>query len=249
MPFQKITCFEYDDPLLPSDEAHFNDLLDGIEQLRFLVTLSLPNCIDCHVNQEMAARLNTVLKKLVYIQRLGLSYCNLKNKLEELLAGCRHHLMYLNLKDARLVEEDIMFLLTSRCVLHLRELNLSCNDLHVLEQSVMILLKKMPSITCLSLSNCQLTTHQQVLIAAECKKQTRLKVLSMQGYTPLSRNDYLELLRICAQIRSLQKVELFPMAYGFPGSNEKEREINRLSTLKICYRYLTMRGRDDMELE
>lgn len=248
---QKITCFEYDDPLLPSDEARFTQLLDGLQQLRFLVTLSLPNSIDCVVNQEMANRLNQVLCQLTFLQRLGLSYCNLKNKVEELLMGTRHHLTYLNLQDARLTHEDILFLLRApRCVNHLRELNLSCNDLRGgLEQSVVLLLKKMPQLTCLSLSHCQLNTHQQILIAEECKKSPRLKVLSMQGYTPLSQNDYLELLRICAQLRGLQKVVLFPKAYGFPGNNEGEREMNRLATLKICYRYLAMRGREDIELE
>ena len=71
----------------------------------------------------------------------------------------------------------------------------------------------------------------------------------MQGYTPLPQNDILELLHITAQIRSIQKVVLFPESYGFPGNNELEREMNKYHTMRFSYRYLKMRGRQDVELE
>ena len=71
----------------------------------------------------------------------------------------------------------------------------------------------------------------------------------MQGYTPLSQNDTLELLKVCAQISTLQKAVLFPEVYGFPGGNEKEREMNRIGILRLGYRYLAMRGREDILLE
>ena len=219
--------------------------------MRFLVTLSLPNCLDCNVNQDMPRKLNAVLNKLRFIQRLSLSYCNLKNQLAILLANCRQNLTYLNLKDARLSHKDIGFLMRSRCVFHLRELNLSCNDFRHLEMPYLQqLFRRMPQTTCLSLTHCQLSTHQQVLIARECNKSlNQLKVLSIHGYTPLSSNDYMELLKLCAKIPTLQKAIVFPKAYGFPGDNQRDREINRLATLRICYRYLTMRGREDIELE
>ena len=75
------------------------------------------------------------------------------------------------------------------------------------------------------------------------------QVLCMQGYTPLPQNDILEILHITAQIRSIQKVVIFPESYGFPGNNELEREMNKYHTMRFSYRYLKMRSREDVELE
>lgn len=89
----------------------------------------------------------------------------------------------------------------------------------------------------------------QVLIARECKECSRLKVLCMQGYTPPPRDDILELLLICSQIRTLQKAILFPEAYAFPGNIEQEREMNKYQTMALSYRFMEMKGRFDIQLE
>lgn len=88
-----------------------------------------------------------------------------------------------------------------------------------------------------------------MLLARECKECSRLKVLCMQSYTPPSHEDIIQLLYICAQIRTLQKIILFPESYAFPGNIEQEREINKYHTLRFSYRYLDLRGRPDILLE
>lgn len=247
---QKITHFEYEDSLLSSDDARFSSLLDGLLHMRFLVALSLPRCVDANLNVTMTTQLNSTLQKLGYLQRLNLSYCHLRGQLPVLLGQLRHHLVYLDLTDTRLTAEDVLFLLTARCTVYLRELTLSCNDLRLVDQPVLLLLRRLPALTCLALSHCQFSTHQQVLIATECwHRCSKLKVLNMHGYTPLSHGDTLELLSVCSKIRSMQKILLLPEVYGFPGSNERERESSRLETLRLGYRYLAMRDRHDIELE
>ena len=224
-------------------------LLEAIPSLRNLVALSLPNSVDVNINQSMADDLNLLLKKLKHIRRVDLSYCDLHGCLGMVLDGLRQPLEYLNLKDCRITEEDLDQLVNWRPVAGLREINLSCNNLKFLGHAVISLLEKTPNIACMSISFCSFSVHCQVLIARACKECGRLKVLCMQGYTPLPQNDILEILHITAQIRSVQKVVLFPESYGFPGNNELEREMNKYHTMRFSYRYLKMRGRQDVELE
>lgn len=88
-----------------------------------------------------------------------------------------------------------------------------------------------------------------MLLARECKECSRLKVLCAQSYTPPEHDDLMRLLNICVQISTLQKVVLFPESYAFPGNVERERELNKLHTMRFSYRYLGMRGRLDLQLE
>ena len=217
--------------------------------MRFLIALSLPRGVDAQ-DVAMATELCSTLQQLPYLQRLNLSYCNLRDHLGTVLAQLSHHLVCLDLTDSRLSNGDVLFLLSAKCTVYLRELTLSSNDLRLVDQTVMMLLQRLPALTCLALSHCQLSTHQQVLIATECWRScSKLKVLNMHGYTPLSHVDTLELLSVCAKIRSTQKVLLLPELYGFPGSNDRERENSRQETLRLGYRYLAMRDRHDIQLE
>ena len=71
----------------------------------------------------------------------------------------------------------------------------------------------------------------------------------MQGFVPLPEGDVLELLRTFSQIKSLQKVVLFPEIYAFPGVDEYERTENKYQLLKMAYIFLEMKERFDVELE
>jgi len=75
-----------------------------------------------------------VYQTLPLLRRLNLSYCNVRNQLKTLLDGVRQRLVYVNLKDTRLSEDDLFFLAGWRTLAGLRELNLSCNDLQHLDQ-------------------------------------------------------------------------------------------------------------------
>jgi len=102
------------------------------------------------------------VKALPLLRRLNLSYCNVRNRLAVVLDGVRQRLVYVNLKDTRLSEDDLFFLASWRTLAGLRELNLSCNDLQHLDQVVIAMLERMPYITCLSISFCSLSVSSQV---------------------------------------------------------------------------------------
>lgn len=74
------------------------------------------------------------IQTLPLLRRLNLSYCNVRNQLKTVLDGVRQKLVYVNLKDTRLSEDDLFFLASWRTLAGLRELNLSCNDLQHLDQ-------------------------------------------------------------------------------------------------------------------
>ncbi len=245
---QRITHFEYEDPSLLRDESKLHSLLEGISKMTTLFGLSLPNTVDTVLCPGVAERLSTVIQKLPYLHRLGLQYCNLKGRLRDVLAGVNQRLSYLNLKDCRLLDEDLFFLLSWRPASWLRELNLSCNNFQYLEDVMIALLKRIPALTCLGLSHSSLSTHSMVHILRGCKRCVHLKTLSIQGYIPLPEPGTLELIHVCSQIRTLQKLILFPETYAFPGQNDVEREMNKSHTMSLSYRYLAMRKREDISL-
>ena len=160
---QNITHFEYENTLLSYDACKVTALLETVGLFANLRVLSLPDCINATVNETIAADVNTCLRSLTFLQRLNLSYCNVKNTLPRVLAGLRQRsLIYLNLKDCRLTEHDLFFLAKWKLLSGLRELNLSCNDLQHLDQVVVTMLERMPHITCFSISFCSLAIESQV---------------------------------------------------------------------------------------
>ena len=223
--------------------------MEGMTPLRNLVSFSVPNSIDVQVNEEMVIELNSVLKNLKHLQRLNLAYCNLHGCMSKLLTGIRQRIYYLNLKDVRLTEEDIYFLLHWRPLCNIRELNLSCNNLSSMYGHVVAMMERMSRITCIGLSYCQLNTHAAVVIMRAAKECSRLKVITMQNYVPLPLTDVLEILHICTQVSTMQKVILFPEVYAYPGNTDQERRINRIHMYRSCCRYLSMKSRADIELE
>lgn len=234
--------------LLPKDASLFTSFCDGLALLENLTALSLPNALDVQLNDKTMSVLNKTLCKLKHLERLDLSYCNLHGHLENLLVGMRQRIAYLCLMDCRLNADDMFFLVHWRPLSSLKEINLSSNCLTMYDQVIIAMLERMGKLVCFSVRNCQLSVHALVLIARECKECSYLKVLHLQGYTPLSKEDTLELLSITSQIRSLQKVRVFPDVYAFPGSNETERRLNKYHMAQFCYRYLTIKGRPDIRL-
>ena len=160
---QNITHFEYENTLLSYDACKVTALLETVGLFTNLRVLSLPDCINATVNETIATEFNACLKSLTFLQRLNLSYCNVKNTLSRVLTGLRQRsLVYLNLKDCRLAEHDMFFLAKWKLLSGLRELNLSCNDLQHLDQVVVAMLERMPHITCFSISFCSLAIESQV---------------------------------------------------------------------------------------
>lgn len=247
---QRITHFEVEDPTLSRSEKKFDSFINAILELRHIIALSLPGSIDTTVNEDMCTRLNEALQKCEYLERINLNYCNLKGRLSDLLSGLRQRLTFLSLKDCRLNEIDGNFITQWHPVEGLRELNLSCNSMPYMDRVIITLISKMYHITCLSVSYCSLSIQSQVNVVRECEESCHhMKVLSMQSYTPLSPNNILQILRFCSQIPSLQKALLFPEAYAFPGNNDQERAWNKYHALRISYRYMIARGREDILLE
>ena len=246
---QLITHIEVNDSSLPEENEQFSALVQLLSRLRALTALALPGSIDIKTNQQMASSLNKLLRKLPQLRRLDLSYCNLRGRLSTLLGGLRQGIEYLKLTDCRLDDDDVSFLQLWKPTAGLRELNLSCNNLQNMAGLLVRIVQRAQSLTCLSVAHCLLNTHGQVLVARHCRQCVGMKVLCLTGYTPLPQNDSLELLSCLAQIQSLQKAVVFPAVYGFPGTNERERAMNRYHTFRFSYRYLAMRGRPDIELD
>jgi len=159
---QRITHLEHEDAMLSYEDSRIASLWEALGCLPNLTALSLPDCINVTTNQLIAEDLNKALKSLKHLQRLNLSYCNLKGRLGDVLGGMNQRVVYLNLKDCRLTEDDLFFLVTWRNLAGLRELNLSCNNLQLLDQVLIVMLEKMPLITCLSISFCSLSVNSQV---------------------------------------------------------------------------------------
>ena len=183
------------------------------------------------------------------LQRLNFSYCNLRGHLEKLLEGLTQKFVYFNLKDCRLSQEDVFCLSFWSPLCELKELNLSCNSLGGLEEILFSMLRSMYCLVCLSVSYCGLTFESQVQLISQLCEYDYIKVLCMQGYTPLPWSEVHDLLFYCSQITTLQKILLFPEAYAYPGSNDTEREENKKQMILLSYRYLRGRRRIHMRLE
>lgn len=142
-----------------------------------------------------------------------------------------------------------MFLSQWRPLTGLRELNLSANNFGSHDQVIVSMMGRMSHLTCFSVSYCSFNEEELQHIASQAQECSQLKVLCIQGYTPLPLDTTVTILDICARITLLQKVLLFPELYAFPGNNDWEREANKDHALGLGYHILASRNRPDVELE
>jgi hypothetical protein len=214
-----------------------------------LIALSLPCTLDVTVSPSLVIKLSKILRTLKSLRKLNVSYCNLKSHLSTLLEGIRHPMMYLNLRDCRLAEADLNFLLQWKPLKGLRELNLSRNSMQDYENYCISLLSKMDIVSCFSLSYCSLTVPSMQKIIAECLFSQSLKIISLQSFTPPPWEDIHDLLHSYAKIQSLQKCVILPESYAFPGNNDDERQRNKSRVVSRCYSYLRQKQRGEMRME
>ncbi|KAK3581978.1 hypothetical protein CHS0354_003239 [Potamilus streckersoni] len=244
-----ITHLQITDPLLCTEVKKFNDLLEGLLLLPNLTSLSLPNTIHINVYPNAAHELSQTIRHLPRLQKLNLSACNLKECLDMLLTDLNQHIHFLNLCDCRLSKNDIQFLLQWENLKFLQELNLSRNDLKNLAYLCVDILHQMPDIVCFGISYTSLSDVGLRQIIKKCIECSKLKMITIQTFTPLPIQDIYILLNECAQIASLQKCMFFPDGYAFPGINEAERVQNRHIMLELCLQCLEQLGRSDICLE
>ena len=162
---------------MPQNDAQMDALIEALRSLKNLFALSLPNSVDALANSDQVVKLKHALLDLKHISRLDLSYCNLRSHLSLLLGGTRPHMSYLNLKDCRLTDADMYFLRHWRCLPHLRELNLSSNNLSGQDDVIFRIIERMKRIVCFSVSFCSLSIHSQAMLARHCKECSKLKVV------------------------------------------------------------------------
>lgn len=246
---QGITHLEIEDQNLCADSVRFNDMLEGLLLLPDLIVLSLPNTIHVNDNPENVVQLNQILQSLTKLKKLNLPSCNLRDSLELLIGNLTQLFDCLNLRDCRLNETDLVFLVNWPLLPGLHELNLSRNNLKSVASICVSLLEKMPRITCFSISYCCLGPHMIQRVTEKCSECLELKTLAIQTFTPLPFSDVRDILHGCAQIKVLQICTIVPETYAFPGADDEIRMHNRELFVASCQVYLQEFGRPDIEIE
>lgn len=246
---QGITHLEIEDQNLCADPVRFNDMLEGLLLLPDLIVLSLPNTIHVNDNLENIIQLNQILQSLTKLKKLNLPSCNLRDSLELLIGNLTQLFDCLNLRDCRLNETDLVFLVNWPLLPGLHELNLSRNNLKSVASICVSLLEKMPRITCFSISYCCLGPHMIQRVTEKCSECLELKTLAIQTFTPLPFSDVRDILHGCAQIKVLQICTIVPETYAFPGADDEIRMHNRELFVASCQVYLQEFGRPDIEIE
>lgn len=224
-------------------------MLEGILLLPNLKALSLPNTIHTDIYPESAPKLNMMLKNMKSLKKLNFSSSNLKDSLNVLLNGLSS-IQYLSLRDCRLTQIDLQFLLNWDSSPGLVEINLSRNNLKTLASLCAQLIETMKKLVCFSASYCSFTVHDlQSIVAKCCDTCTCLKLLGLQTYTPLPLEDIKSILQEASSIDTLQRCLLFPEHYAFPGNNELSRYENKENLVETCEEFLANIGRSDIEID
>lgn len=232
-----------------SDEDQVDIMLEGLSLLSNIKSLSLPNTIHCDQNENVASKLNKVLGPMDNLQKLSLSLCNLKGNVWSLLEGLKQKFTFLSLRDCRLSDSDMQFLLEWPVTSTLLDLNISRNNLRNSFQNVLSLIETLEEVRCFSISYCSFSPAEirhVVNVAAKCRY---LKTLGIQSFTPLSESDSRIILKECCGLANIQKCYILPECHAFLGGNELDRFENRERHLEFCDNILSDLNRDDIELE
>ncbi|KAK3082745.1 hypothetical protein FSP39_004153 [Pinctada imbricata] len=244
-----ITHLQIEDDTICKDEGRFASFLEGLSLLPNLKTLSLPTTIHVEYLPNTAVNLNSTLRNLPNLLRLKFSGGSLKDNLHIILNGLAQNIISLCLRDCRLSEVDVDFLLKWDKLKGIKDLNLSRNTINMATGTVLEIIDSMPKLICLGLSYCSFGPADLQRITKKCIDCQSLKVLTVQSFTPLSMPETQSLLRDVCDITSLQKCILFPESFAFPGQNEFRRQENREEMIEDCDYFLAEMGRPDIELE
>jgi hypothetical protein len=201
----------------------------------------------------LCTEFNRLLRRLIYLRKLDLSYSYLQSYIPLLFSGLVQRLEYLNLQDCRLISTDLEFLLSMRNLRHLNELNLSMNNFcarsctNLLQQ----LISRCPQMIMLSLSYCSLSAASLGQLAEQFLQhthQTQIVILSLKSIIPYYSYEFDHLLSKFGQIPSLKKLHLFPQLYAYPGADDDERELIAEELYRRCCQTLQTLNRQDLEL-
>ncbi len=202
---------------------------------------------------DLCTDFNRLLRRLIYLRKLDLSYSYLQSYIRILFSGLIQPLEYLNLQDCRLISNDLEFLLSMRNLRYLNELNLSMNNFGTRTCSN-IILKIIPRCTqlrILSIGYCSLqasTIGQLADYFIKEKNQTNITILSFKSIIPYYNYEFDYLLQKFGQIQTLKKLLLFPQLHTYPGTNDDERESVARELYRRCCQTLQTLNRLDIEL-
>lgn len=244
-----LTQVEYADPQICHDLNRLTALMEGLQLLPHLQALSFPNTIHSDGHEDAVKVFASCISKIPLLRKLNLASCNLREQLETVLSKLSQDITYLNLRDCRLCDDDILNLRLWKKLPGLKELNLSRNNLKTCDLALGDVLQAVRNIGCFSVSYCSLSNSQLETIAQKCIDMRYMKMLGLQSFTPPVMVDMESLLQICSLIDSLQKCFILPDAFAFPGSNSAFRYENRMLFIENCEAFLQQVGRPDIELE
>lgn len=244
-----LTHLEIENSRICADGDQVHILLEALSLLPNIRCLSLPNTIHCDQNNEIATKLNKVLGPMDGLRKLNMSLCNLKGNLHLLLKDLKQKIIFLSLRDCRLSDSDVQFLLEWPLASGLMDFNISRNNLRSSFRSILSLIEKLDDVRCFSVSYCSFSPaeiRQVVDVATKCRN---LKTIGVQSFTPLSESDSRMVLKECCALSNVQKCFILPECHAFLGSNDLDRFENRERHLEFCDNILSDLNRDDIELE
>lgn len=206
-----------------------------------------------HGLSNLCSDFNRMLRRLIYLRKLDLSYSYLQSHIRLLFSGLIQPLDYLNLQDCRLVAADLEFLLSMRNLRYLTELNLSMNNFCTRPCSNLIqqLVPRCPQLTILSLNYCSLSAAiigQLADYFLENQHHPYIALLSLKSIIPYYSYELDFLLEKFGRIPSLKKLFLFPQLYAYPGADDDERELVARELYRRCCQTLQALNREDLEL-
>lgn len=196
---------------------------------------------------------NRLLRRLIYLRRLDLSYSYLQSYIRILFSGLVQPLEYLSLQDCRLISNDLEFLLSMRNLRHLHELNLSMNNFgtRICSNIICELVPRCLQLRNLSIGYCSLsasTIGQLADYFIQEKHQTKIAILSFKSIIPYYNHEFDLLLQKFGQLKTLKKLLLFPQLHTYPGANDDERELVARELYRRCLQTLQTLNRLDIEL-
>ncbi|CAF1208030.1 unnamed protein product [Adineta ricciae] len=256
-----ITHLHLSDANMETTENELKLLVRGLTNLRNLRVLCLQRVLNLyphrytspHVLMNLCSDFNHLLRRLIYLRKLDLSYSYLQSYIRILFSGLVQPLEYLNLQDCRLVSKDLEFLLSMRSLRHLNELNLSMNNFgtRTCANIILQIIPRCPDLTTLSIGYCSLqasTIGQLADYYIKEKSHTKISLLSFKSIIPYYNYEFDFLLQKFGQIKTLKKILLFPQLHTYPGANDAERELVARELYRRCCQTLQALNRQDLEL-